>query len=99
MAHADMAEGVEHVFVGEHAVGERDLVADVGEIVGHGTFPVVRLRTGGPQQSRITLPIARTHAAHAQSLLAAAHPLRSSRAKVHIFRAAPGRNRDIGERI
>ena len=28
MAHADMAEGVEHAFVGQHAAGERDLVAD-----------------------------------------------------------------------
>ena len=38
VAHADMAEGVEHAFVRQHAVGERDLVADVGKIIWHGRF-------------------------------------------------------------
>jgi hypothetical protein len=30
MAQADVTEGVEHTFVREHAVGERNLVADLG---------------------------------------------------------------------
>jgi len=38
MAHADMAEGVEHAFVRQHAVGERNLAAGVVETIGHGTF-------------------------------------------------------------
>ena len=41
MADADMAEGVENAFVRQHAVGERDLVADVGEIVWHGKFLIL----------------------------------------------------------
>ena len=35
MAHADMAEGVDHALVGDDAVGERELAAGFGEIVGH----------------------------------------------------------------
>ena len=36
MTHADMAEGVKHALVGQHAVGERDLVTGIGKISGHG---------------------------------------------------------------
>jgi hypothetical protein len=39
VAHADMAEGIEHAFVRQHAIGERDLIADVGKIIGHWAFP------------------------------------------------------------
>ena len=39
MAHADMAEGVEHAFVGDDAVGKREFGAGFGERVGHGRFP------------------------------------------------------------
>ena len=35
MAHADVAEGVEHALVGENAVGERKLGDQVGQILGH----------------------------------------------------------------
>ena len=35
MTHADMAEGVEHAFVGENAVGERELRDQIGQIFGH----------------------------------------------------------------
>jgi hypothetical protein len=38
MAHADMAEGIEHAFVRQQAVGECDLVAEVGKIFGHWAF-------------------------------------------------------------
>ena len=38
MAHADMAERIEHAFVRQYAVGNRDLVAGIGEIIGHGRF-------------------------------------------------------------
>src|SRR5215472_102492 len=38
MAQADMAERIEHAFVRQHAVGKYDLVADLGEIIGHGRF-------------------------------------------------------------
>ena len=34
MAHADMAERIEHAFVRQYAVGKRDLVAGIGEIIG-----------------------------------------------------------------
>jgi len=37
-AHADMAEGVDHTLVGDDAVGERELAAGFGEIVGHWYF-------------------------------------------------------------
>jgi hypothetical protein len=33
-----MAERIEHAFVRQHAVGKCDLVADLGEIIGHGRF-------------------------------------------------------------
>jgi hypothetical protein len=33
-----MAKRIEHAFVRQHAVGKRDLVADLGEIIGHGRF-------------------------------------------------------------
>ena len=35
MAHADMAEGVDHAFVGDDAVGERELGAGFGKLIGH----------------------------------------------------------------
>src|SRR5262249_7377390 len=38
MAHADMAERIEHAFVRQYAVGNRDLVAGIGEVIGHGRF-------------------------------------------------------------
>ena len=34
MAHADMAEGVEHAFVAEDAVGEREFLDEVGQMSG-----------------------------------------------------------------
>src|SRR5579884_2633637 len=36
MTYADVAEGVEHAFMGENAVGERELGDGVGEWLGHG---------------------------------------------------------------
>jgi hypothetical protein len=33
-----MAERIEHAFVRQYAVGKRDLVAGIGEIIGHGRF-------------------------------------------------------------
>jgi hypothetical protein len=39
MAQADVAERIEHAFVRQDAIGKSDLIAGVGEIVGHG-FPV-----------------------------------------------------------
>jgi hypothetical protein len=36
VAAADMAEGVEHAFMGENAVGDGKLVAHLGEGIGHG---------------------------------------------------------------
>ena len=38
MAHADMAEGVDDAFVGDDAVGERELGADFCKLIGHGRF-------------------------------------------------------------
>jgi hypothetical protein len=38
MAQADVAKRIEHAFVRQHAVGKCDLVADLGEIIGHGRF-------------------------------------------------------------
>ena len=35
MAHADMAEGVEHTLVGKNAIGERELRDQVGQILGY----------------------------------------------------------------
>jgi hypothetical protein len=35
-----MAEGVEHAFIGDHAVGARDEVAGIGEIDGHNGPPL-----------------------------------------------------------
>ncbi len=35
VAHADMAKAVEHAFVGDNAVGERELMADIVDDVGH----------------------------------------------------------------
>jgi hypothetical protein len=46
MAHADVAEGIEHPFVREHAIGERDLIAGVGKFVGHGRFLSLLFWTG-----------------------------------------------------
>jgi hypothetical protein len=40
MAQAYMAERIEHAFVRQDAIGKSDLIAGVGEIVGHG-FPVL----------------------------------------------------------
>src|SRR6188474_855395 len=40
MAHADMAEGVDHPFVRYDAVGERELVADFVDGIGHASFPL-----------------------------------------------------------
>src|SRR5262249_1294432 len=37
-AQADVTDRIEPAFVRQHAVGERDLVADLGEIIGHGRF-------------------------------------------------------------
>ena len=39
MAQADMAEGVEHALVGEHAACKRDLVAGSCEAIGHARIP------------------------------------------------------------
>src|SRR5208283_2136071 len=39
MAHADVAEGVEHAFVGEDAIGERKLLDDIGQFIGHDYSP------------------------------------------------------------
>jgi hypothetical protein len=39
VAHADVAEAVEHAFVRDDAVGERKLVAGFGEGIWHGGFP------------------------------------------------------------
>ena len=38
MAHADVAEAVEHAFMRDDAVGERELVAGFSEGIGHGGF-------------------------------------------------------------
>jgi len=40
MAHADVAESVEHAFMRDDAIGERQLIAGLGERVGHAwSFP------------------------------------------------------------
>src|SRR5262245_22439661 len=52
MAHADMAEGVEHAFVRQHAVGERELIADVGQIIGHWDVSCWSGTCRGDEQSR-----------------------------------------------
>jgi hypothetical protein len=44
VAHAHMAESVQHAFVRQHAVGERKLVARFGQIVGHRTSPAFERR-------------------------------------------------------
>src|SRR5262249_34455241 len=49
MAHAEMAERVDHALVGAHAVCNRKLVADVGK--GHGTFPRLWLSKWTGQKS------------------------------------------------
>jgi hypothetical protein len=36
-----MAEGVDHAFIGENPIGERDFVANGGELIGHGVSPCV----------------------------------------------------------
>src|SRR5262249_40050028 len=46
MAQADVTERIEHAFVRQHAVGKRDLVADLGEIIGHGRFLLFNLAAG-----------------------------------------------------
>src|ERR1700694_4885668 len=38
VAHADMAEAVEHAFVGDDAIGEGELIAGLVERIGHGWF-------------------------------------------------------------
>ena len=40
MAHADMAEGVDHAFMGDNLIGERQFGAGFGELIGHGRFPL-----------------------------------------------------------
>ena len=50
MAHADMAERVEHAFMRDHAVGNRELVADVGKRHGHGTFLIGKVMVGGAEK-------------------------------------------------
>src|SRR5262249_37809613 len=52
MAHADMAEAVEHAFMRDDAVGERELVAGLGEGVWHGVFLCWRVRRSGSTLSR-----------------------------------------------
>jgi hypothetical protein len=37
-----MAERIEHAFIRQYAVGNRDLVAGIGEIIGHGRFLLSR---------------------------------------------------------
>ncbi len=39
MAHADMTERVEHAFVGQNAVGERQFLDQFGHLFGH-NFPL-----------------------------------------------------------
>ena len=41
MAHGDVAEGVEHAFVGDHAVGAREQFARFVEFVWHRHFPLI----------------------------------------------------------
>jgi hypothetical protein len=50
MAQAHMAERIQHAFVCQDAIGKRDLVAGVGEIVGHG-FSVLSELWMPPEQS------------------------------------------------
>jgi hypothetical protein len=38
MADADVAESVENALIGQHAVGDRELMAKVGKFVWHGKF-------------------------------------------------------------
>jgi len=47
MAHADMPEGVEHALMAENAVGDGELIARIGESVGHGMS--LGLVAKGPQ--------------------------------------------------
>src|SRR6516165_7745048 len=73
MAHADMAEGVEHTFVGKHAVGERDLIADIGEIFGHGHFLLLGLLRG-----RMSHFLRKTGSPLFRKMLRAAHGVAAS---------------------
>ncbi len=59
MAHADMAEGVEHALVSEDTVGERQFLHQVGDLVGH-NFPLFGFILGGSSAIYTTSrPVAR----------------------------------------
>src|SRR5215470_13388136 len=60
MANAHMPEGVDHALMGENAVGNGKLVAQVGEFVGHGTFLVVRMRAAPAEYRPCRRPARRT---------------------------------------
>jgi hypothetical protein len=47
-----MAEGIDHTFMGDNAVGERELAAGFGKRSGHGHFPL-NLMSADVLRSRI----------------------------------------------
>jgi hypothetical protein len=40
MTHADMAEGVDHAFMGDNLIGECQLAVGFDELIGQGTVPL-----------------------------------------------------------
>ena len=60
MAHADMAEGIDHAFIGQDAVGKAEFRDEIGHIIRHGRSSKMAAAFGQLPSAGLTNPLPAT---------------------------------------